>query len=134
MGTTDIITATVWEDGGATLMARILDNDGTALKQADIDGTGSITYNLYDEDGDTPNTAISGPTTLDEAVVIKDPLETTDDRWTVDTTGYNFIHIVAASELSSGGNKYRIEIKFIPDSGEAFHAVFILNTKHVRSG
>ncbi len=114
-------------------MARILDNDGSALVQADINGTGSITYNLYDEDGSTPNTAVT-TTTLNEATVIKNALVTDDDRWTVDTTGYNFIHIVAASELSSGGNKYRIEIKFIPDSGEAFHAVFILNTKHVRSG
>ena len=132
MGTTDIITATVWEDGGATLLARIIDNDSTALKQADIDGTGTIKYYLYDEDSNTPDTAVT-TTTLNEATVIKDTLQT-DDRWTVDSTGYNFIHVIAASELSSGGHRYRAEVIFTPDAGEAFPAVFKLNAQHMRTG
>lgn len=115
-----IIKGTVFEDSGASAMARIVDNDGTLILQADF---GTITYGVFDmsDPGASSNS-------LTVATVVFDTLQT-DSRWTIDTAGYNFRHDIPASDFGSGAKNYRFEYKFAPSSGEAFHVVFEIATK-----
>lgn len=127
MKPTDIIKATVWEDGGATNMAR-LKADGANVTQSVIS---SISYSVFDLDGSSPGTAVdSGSLTV--ANVIFDTLQT-DGRWTADDTGYNFRHTIGASTLAEGNRRYLVEYIFTPSSAEVFPAVFELHTKPLRT-
>lgn len=107
----------VMEDGGAQTMARVLANDATNAQQADIS---SITYKVFDIDNSNTETATG---TLTVSDVIFDTLQT-DARWSVDTTGYNFRHEVPATAFPTGGNRYQIEYKCTPASGQVFWVVF----------
>jgi hypothetical protein len=118
----------VWEDGGATCLARVHGNDAAAITQATIS---TITYKLYDVTGATPTTVVTSAS-LTVASVVYDALQT-DSRWTADGTGYNFAHTVAAASLSDANRAYRVEYRFVPATGEAFHAVFELHTRAVWS-
>lgn len=124
MPTPTITTATVWEDGGASLMARVVGNDAANITQASIS---SITCNVYDaqELGEpilTPTVVVS--TSVFESLQ-------TDARWTVDSTGYNFRHDLPATAFPDGGKCYRVVYKFTPVSGEAFYKVFDLHSLDV---
>jgi len=110
----------VWEDGGATLMARILDNDGSAAQQGDIS---SISRDVWDLD--TSTTSAVDTSAVAVATSIYDTLQT-DSRWTEDSTGYNFLDTVAAALLANGNHRYRVEYKFTPASGQVYWAVFSL--------
>lgn len=110
---------TVFEDGGATFLARVLGNAGTAITQATIT---SITYAVYDLSTTTPTTAvISG--TLVVASTVFDTLQT-DARWTADSTGYNFLHAMPATAFPTGKHQYKVEYKVTPTSGAVFWIVF----------
>src|SRR6187402_145567 len=99
-----------FEDGGATFMARVLGNAGTAITQATIS---SITCNVYDMTA--PTVAVISPTVTVNSVVF-DTLQT-DARWTADTTGYNFLHAMPATAFPTGKRNYKVEYKFTPTSG-----------------
>lgn len=117
--TTGLIRGSVWEDGGATVMARVIGNAGTAITQASLT---SIHYSLFDTNGATPETAVVAGTSLTVSDVVFDTLQT-DARWTQDATGYNFRHTIAASVLAAPAHLYRAEYKFTPTSGEVFWVV-----------
>lgn len=123
---TEATKAVIWEDSGATLMARVVGNDAADLQQADVTG---ISYKIFDLDSATPGTATATGTCV-VATVIKDTLQT-DDRWTVDSTGYNFIEATAASLWPTGDHRYRIEYIFDPVSGEDFPVVFELSVRAI---
>ena len=110
--------ASIYEDGGAFLMGRILGNDGAYLTQAT---TSSITYLVHDITAGADIT--SGSLTISS--VIFDTLQT-DGRWTEDTTGYNFGHAAQASWFATPDHTYRVEYKFSPSSGQVFWVVFEL--------
>lgn len=110
--------ASIYEDGGAFLMGRILGNDGAYLTQAT---TSSITYLVHDITAEADIT--SGSLTISS--VIFDTLQT-DGRWTEDTTGYNFGHAAQASWFATPDHTYRVEYKFSPTSGQVFWVVFEL--------
>lgn len=110
---------TIWEDGAATCIARILGNAGTAITQASLT---AISYKIFDIDSSTPTTAITS-STLTISSVVFDTLQT-GARWTVDSTGYNFLNTFAASNFATPDHRYRIEIIFDPTSGEDFPVVF----------
>ena len=110
--------ASIWEDSGVFLAARILGNDGAYLTQAT---TSSITYLVHDITAGADIT--SGSLTVSS--VIFDALQT-DDRWTEDTTGYNFGYAAAASSFATPDHTYRVEFKFTPTSGQVFWVVFEL--------
>ena len=116
----------IWEDTGATFLARILGDDGAAIVQADF---GSISYAVFEEDATAA--VVSGSLTVSD--VVFDTYQT-DARWTVDSTGYNFRHTVAASVFSTGNAAYRIEYKFEPTGDEPFYAVLQAITVETRTG
>ena len=119
-----IVKATVWEDGGATLMSRIVGNDAANIVQADITSISRVVFV-----GSTISTAETTPVV---ATVVFDTLQT-DARWAVDSTGYNFRQDVAASVFADGDTIYRVEYKFTPASGEVFWVVFDCLTVNVRT-
>ena len=126
MASTTVTTKTIFEDTGATLMSRIVGDDGEYIEQGDF---GTITYAIY-IDG---TTAAVDSGTLTVADVVYDALQTSDARWTVDTTGYNFKHTVAATIFDTGDATYRIEFKFAPTGVEPFFVVFKVVTVEIRT-
>lgn len=125
--------ATVWEDSGATCMARVVGQDAANITQASLT---AIAYKVFDLDGLTPGTATDSGA-LVVADVVFDTVKTPDDdaRWTEDSTGYNFLDTTAgkAANLPTGDHRYRIEYVFDPDSGEDFTVVFSLYARATRS-
>lgn len=99
-------------------MGRIYGNAGTVITQASL---GSITYkvNVLDED-DVETEVATGTITISSAVY--DTLQTSDPRWTKDTTGWNFIFVVPAATFTSAnaGLRHRVDVRFVPASGEPF--------------
>jgi len=115
------VYGTVYKNGTATLMARIVEDDATRIVQADVS---TIVYSVYlldssDPDTQTVQTGHDG-VSLTVANVIFDTLQT-DDRWTEDSTGYNFRHTVDVSSnaaFGTAGRTYRVEYTLTPDSGQ----------------
>ena len=126
MSATDRLAVTVFEDTGATIMARIYGNAGTAITQASLSAIVCKVYDLTD------NTLIATRTLTISAVVF-DSLQTSDPRWTQDTTGYNFLDAAPATCFPSGGRTYRLEYVFTPASGAAFAMVAEVNTLNLLS-
>ena len=109
------------EDGDATVLGRItsragsgaatgIDGEGNWLEQADV---ASITCSVFDLDSDTPVTV--------------------NTLWTVDTTGYNFIHDLAATNFPTGSNRYSVEYAVSMTNGGKFHAIFEGIARPIRS-
>ena len=119
-----ITKGSVFEDGGASLMARVVGNAGANIVQADIT---SIARNVY-----VGSTLSVGPTAMTVATVVFDTLQT-DARWGEDSTGYNFRDDVAATVFADGDVIYRIEYSFTPASGEVFWVVYECLTVNVRT-
>ena len=118
MEATDILTATIWEDGDATEMARF-QVDGANGVQADVT---SIERQIFNITGSTPDTALfTDAITVNDAVF--DTLQT-DDRWDADSTGYNFRDRIPGSKFASGACTYRVEYWFTGSSSEKFPIVY----------
>lgn len=136
-------TGVVFEGGSFVLLARILGADGTPAVQAsftDIDyEVWSIPVPLDKRTGldwqakyvnvTTPAKVVE-ETAMVVADVIFDTLQT-DDRWTVDATGYNFAFEMPADTIPESllDNYpkipwYDIPVKFTPTTGEVFFARF----------
>lgn len=126
MARSEPVRATVWEDSGATCLGRFYGNDGDAITQATLT---SITCKIFDLDSAIPTTATTQTVTIASAV--SDTLRTDDDRWTVDTTGFNFEHTITDDNLATGDHRYRIEYVFTPTSGENFVAVYELQCRAI---
>ena len=118
MNPTDITRQTIWEDGDVTEMARfeVAGSNGT---QSDVS---TITRNIFDESSSTPRTAIASDS-LTVSSVVFDTLQT-DDRWSEDSTGYNFRDRIAGSNFATGEHTYRVEYAFVGANNEAFPIVF----------
>ena len=108
--------ATVWEDSGLSIMDRVYGPTAALITQAALT---SITATLF----------LAGvqvqQSTLTIATVVFDTLQT-DARWTLDATGYNFRHDIAAAWFAVPG-KYRMEYKFDPVTGEDWHDVWAID-------
>lgn len=126
MAANEIEKAIVWEDGGATCMARVTGQDAANITKASIT---SIGYSAFDSEatGAAVDTAA-----LTVASVVFDSLQT-DARWTKDAPGYNFRHEVPASALTTGNHTYIIEYMFTPATGEVFWVLFSLRAQAVRT-
>ena len=105
-----VVKGCAHEDGGVSLVRRFQLNGTNAIK-SDVD---TITWKAWNIDDATTVTA-SGTLTVSD--VVFDGLQK-DGFWTIDGTGYNFRHDIAASVLATGGATYRIEHKITPVSGE----------------
>jgi hypothetical protein len=119
------ITATIWEDSGCFLMARVRGNAGSNITIASIT---SITSNVYDESN--VNTLVAGPTTQTVSSVVFDTLQT-DSRWTKDSTGYNVGVSALAAWFPTGGHLYRVELAFVPVSGENFKVLYRIHAQNL---
>jgi len=115
--------ANVWEDSGATCMARIVGSDAGNIQQADIS---SIACTVTRTD---TSAAVATPAIV-VANTVFDTLQT-DSRWTKDTTGYNFRHTILAASLAESDITYRVEYAFTPSSGQVFHVVFELRSRKI---
>ena len=114
---TEILKVSVFEDTGAVIMARVYGNAGTPITQASL---ASIVCKVFDlSDGNT----LIATRTLTIADVVFDALQTSDARWTTDSTGYNFLDAVPATAFPNGGRTYRLEYVFTPVSGQPFALV-----------
>lgn len=123
-----VIKGTVIEDGGATMLARVVGHSGAAITQASLT---SISYKVFDLDGTTPDTAILSGTATVSSVVF-DTLQT-DSRWSEDSTGFNFAHALAVTAFPSGDHRHRIEYLFTPASGAVFFVLFEVAAIDVRT-
>ena len=119
------------EDGSATVLGRITARDGSGaatgvngegnwLQQADIT---SITAKIFDLDSATPDTATATPTVTISTDVLDTPV-TTNVIWTVDSTGYNFVHDLASTSFPSGNRQYRVEYEVTLTGGTVFHGSY----------
>jgi len=124
------IYSTVFKNGSATMLARVVGADAQPIVQADI---ASATYSVFLLDGDDPNgrTAVTGQTdvSLTVADIIFDTLQT-DDLWTVDDTGYNFRHVLdvsAAEAFAVAGRACLVEYRLTPVAGQVIVIRFRVN-------
>lgn len=118
----------VFEDSGAYLMARIRGTSGAYISQASLGSPGGINLRVYEESV-VPETdaedddAVVATRNLTVADCVFDSLQTSDPRWTADTTGYNFLMEILPADLPKGGKTYRFELKFTNASGKVWHVV-----------
>ena len=132
-----------FKNGTVTCLARIVGWNAAYILQADFNATSSsssgddawgpcdipIPYTVYlldDQDSDN-RTAVTGHTnvSLTPADVVFDALQT-DDKWTVDDTGYNFSHtlvICANHAFVTAGRRYLVEYRLAP--GGATHPILV---------
>ena len=115
--------ATIYEDTGATCMARIVGADATAITQAT---TSAITLAVFKN----ANTSATYTASLTVADVVFNALQT-DGRWTKDSSGYNFRFSAIASIFASGDATFRLEFKFTPTSGSQYFVIYEIDTVEV---
>lgn len=123
----------VFENGTATLMARITGDADAAITQADIS---SVAYTLYLLDADYPDnpdtrTAITGHSAAAVAVsaCVYDSLQT-GSPWSKDSTGYNFKHTIDVSTNAAftlAGRQYLVCWSLTPESGQVIRHDFLLS-------
>ena len=93
----------IWEDSGYTVLARILGHDGSAITRSDVASIAWVT-----RERTIPDTIVDSGT-LVVADTVYDSLQTSDDRWSRDTTGFNFaVAMAAASSMRSLGTSIRV--------------------------
>ena len=125
------ITGTVFKNGSATLMARVVGADGAAIVQADISAI-TYTITLLDQADPDSGTAITGHSAvaLVVAATIFDTLQD-DDLWDdADAIGYNFKHVLAVAAnpaFATAGRNYRIVFTVTPVAGEVILVRFRLH-------
>lgn len=119
MRSTDVLRVVCWEDAGLTIMARVLGNAGTAVTQASLTG---IAFKAFDL---ATGAQVGSTTALTVSAVVFDTLQDDDDdpRWTLDSTGFNFLYTVPATFFPTGDQKYLLEFVFDPVSGDNFPLV-----------
>lgn len=128
------------EDGSADVLARITARDATGeatgvagegrwLKVADIS---TITCKVFNIDSSTPDTAIATPT-VDKTTDVLDTPVTTDEIWTKDSVGYNFLHSLAASNFPEGSKVFSVEYEVTLTGGGKFHGVFSGPARPIRT-
>lgn len=119
-----IVTAAVWEDATAVMLARVVGADADNVAQADIS---SIACKVFDSSG----AEIINPS-ITVSSVVYDDLQT-GDEWTVDSTGYNFRHALPTTAFPSGGSIYTVEYVFTATDGSVFPVVYRVTTQNLFS-
>ena len=106
----------VFEDGTAVMMARVVGMDNAAIQQADVSAAECKAYRTNiqpvfgeDSDNDPVETYDSGALTVSS--IVYDTLQTSDARWTKDSTGYNLLLVIPATAFPLGDEHYTIECK-----------------------
>ena len=115
----------IWEDSGYTVLAHILGHDGSAVVQADVASIAWVT-----RERTIPDTIVASGT-LVVADTVYDSLQTSDDRWSRDTTGFNFAVAMAATTVPAGNKTYHLRFTFTPASGEVYQFPVVLPTRNL---
>ena len=104
-------TFIVWEDTTPKLMARVVaDDDGLVIVQADV-STISKLVTL-----ESTGAVVVASAALTVSAVVFNALQT-DARWTIDTTGYNFAHTLATTDIPDGDSFYLVQYLFTGATG-----------------
>ena len=115
----------IWEDSGYTVLGRILGHDGSAVSQSDVD---SITYTIAERS--TPGTPVATGT-IEVTNSVYTELQTSDSRWTRDTTGFNFAAAMPATTVPDGNKVYQLDFSFTPSTGEVYHFPVTIPTRNL---
>jgi len=115
------VHGTVFKNGSATLLARVVGATGVVINRADL---AAVKYSIFllddrDPDGQTPVDGHTG-VALTVAGVLFDTLQR-DALWTRDTDGYNFKHVLDVSAhqaFTIAGRAYRVVYELTPTSGQ----------------
>ena len=115
------ILGTVFKNGSAVFLARVVGGDGMPVTQLDISSAKYSVY-LLDEDDADAATAVVGHQDVALAVsaVIYDTLQT-GGLWDKDSVGYNFRHVLDVSQgqaFGTAGRVYRAVYELTPVSGQ----------------
>lgn len=115
------IHGVVFKNGSATLLARVVGNDGSPVTRAQIVSAAYTVYLLDENDADSA-TAVAGHTDvpLEVASLVYDSLQN-DALWDVDQSGYNFKHVLdvsAQQAFATAGRSYRIAFRLTPIAGQ----------------
>ena len=111
--------ATVFQNGTATFMARIVDLSGALIKQSDVD---SITYSVYLLDEDKPGCRRSVTGHSNNELNVSDVLYNQLKRnvhWLEDDKGFNFcwtLDVSSANAFALAGRHYLVEIRLVANS------------------
>jgi hypothetical protein len=115
------IYGTVFRNGSAVLMARIVDANGVNVQQA---GVAAIEYSIFELDPVRPDhlAVVAGhdAVVLDVSGVVHNSLQT-GGLWTVDDVGYNFRHdidVTVAEAFPKAGLDYQVRYELTPTIGQ----------------
>jgi hypothetical protein len=115
------IHGTVFKNGSATLLARVVGADGTPIGRAEVAAIAYTVYLLDDQDPDQQaSLAGHAGVGLEVSDVLYDTLQT-GLLWTRDAVGYNFKHVLDVSPhqaFPTAGRSYRIVYELTPTAGQ----------------
>lgn len=112
------VTNTVgWQGTPFMFLARITGFSGALLDPANVN---DIAYEVID----TVTDEVVESDDLVTATVLFDTLQT-DGRWTLDSIGYNFRHLMDGDAFPVGGRRYRVEYTINVDDGTTVVVAFL---------
>ncbi len=114
-GTLGKIPGQIVRRSGATVAGLVQGQLGTPITQASLS---AISYQVVRLDNAGVET-VTGSGTLTIADVVFDTAQTGDPRYPL-SGGFNFMAVIPASCFAVGGRTHRIEVTFVPVSGENF--------------
>ena len=126
---TDINKASIWEDTGCVIMARVVNYDDTDIVQADLSSIAYSVFNTSLDPTDAGYTVVDGQSMTISSVIF-DTLQT-DNGWSVDTTGYNFKFTFDDDVFTNGNTTYRVEVTMSQASTPDLKVVYDIYTKPV---
>ncbi len=114
------IHGTVFKNGSATLLARVVGTSGAVIRRSDVTAARYRVLLLDERDPDL-QTPVAGhaDVALDPAALVFDELQH-DARWTVDGEGYNLCHVLqigSAAAFPQAARAYRVQFELTPSSG-----------------
>jgi hypothetical protein len=119
------ITRGVFKNGSAVFMARVVGNNGVAVKQADLS---AAEYSVYlveaGTDDDDVVVANHDAVALTVSAIIFDTLQTADQAWILaggDATGYNLryeLDVATVQAFTVADRYYRVIFTLTPVSGQ----------------
>lgn len=115
------IRGTVFKNGPAVLMGRVVGPDGDAVAQSDIASARYSVLEIDHIDHDTLSPVAGHDNVeLDVEEVFYDSLQT-GGPWSVDATGYNFRHdldVATDEAFTSAGVDYQVRYEVTPVAGQ----------------
>lgn len=124
------IHGNAFTNGSATLLARVVGNDGTLLTPAAVTSIHYTAYLLDDHDI-TSRAPVTGHTGLPLSTedVLCNNLQN-DATWTVDAEGYNFHYALDVTYFEAfpiAGRRVLVEFRLIPTVGQVIVVRFRIN-------